>query len=156
MWRELDPDDMLNTLTQPERDLFGTGSSDPAFPDRLAQVLSFVVSQVRSKVAAWPDNRGSMGPEETIPEELYLAAINIARFQFLTAFPQGRLFIDEPRERAYSDALKMLNDAAAGTLVVVPVGQIDFGKDQARFGSRDDYLQSGKHNLNVIDFSFWH
>ena len=156
MWELFDPDDVLSTLSQPERDLFGTGASDPDFPDRLIEIANSVVSQVRGHVAAWPDNRSSMGPEETIPEELYLATINIVRYQFLTSLPQGRLFIDEPRERAYSDALKLLNDAATGTLAVSVPGTIGFTSDLSRFGTRDDYLRSGRYNPNVVDYSFNH
>lgn len=156
MWSQLDPDDLLNALTQPERDLFGTGSSDPDFPDRLAEILRWVVSRVRGKVAASLANSDNMGPEETIPEELYGAAIQIARFDFLTAFPQGALFIDAPRTLAYQGALKQLEDAAAGTLLVQPVGSTSFATNPSRFGSREDFLQSGRQNLNVIDFGFWH
>jgi phage gp36-like protein len=156
MWELFDPDDVLSTLSQPERDLFGTGASDEDFPDRLIEIINEVVSMVRGRVAAWPDNRASMGPEETIPEELYLATINIVRYQLLTALPGGRMFIDEPRERTYSDALKLMENVAAGTLVVGVPGNIGFTSDQSRFGSRDDYLQSGKRNLNVQDYGFWH
>lgn len=156
MWELFDPDDMLNALTQPERDLFGTGASDPDFPDRLAQILSHVVSRVRGKVAANLGNSDAMGPEETIPEELYGAAVQIARFDFLTAFPQGKLFIDEARVRGYQDALKQLDDVSVGKLLVTPFGSTTFTANLSRFGSRDDYLNSGKQNLNVTDFGFFH
>lgn len=158
MWRELDPDDLMNALTQPERDLFGTGSQAIGFPDRLEQILDWVVSRIRGKVAANLANSDNMGPELTIPEELYGAAIQIARFDFLTAFPQGRLFIDEPRERSYMDAIKQLDDAALGTLLVEPAGVVQFATNPAAFGSRDDFLndRSKPFNRNVIDFMFNH
>jgi hypothetical protein len=158
MWQQLDPDDLLNQLTQPERDLFGTGSAASGIPDRLSRILEWVVSQVRGRVAAFSENRVGMGPDDTIPEELYGAAIELARYTFLTSFPGGTLFIDAARTRCYTDALKQLDDVAKGLLFVELGSARQFVADASRFGSRDDYLndRSKPCNINVVDFGFHH
>jgi len=158
-WQVLDPDDLLSVLTQPERDLFGQGDSASTSPDRLVAIVGWVIDQVRGKVAACAENRDVMGPSGTIPAELYGDAIVIARFQLLTSFPAGKAFLDEGRMRAYSDALKHLDDAAAGKLAIEPVATPDqFAPDAVGFGSRDDDIANPLNwcNRNDIDFGFWH
>lgn len=158
MWQQLDPDDMLNQLTQPERDLFGTGASATGMPDRLPRVLEMVVAQVRGKVAAFAENRDGMGADDTIPEELYGAALEIARYRFLTSFPQGKMFIDEARTQCYKDALKQLDDVAKGLLFIELGATRQFVQDAIAFGSRDDSVtdRTISRNSNVIDFGFSH
>jgi Protein of unknown function (DUF1320) len=157
MWSELNADDLLSALTQPERDLFGTGDSGPGSGDRLDAIVGWVVDQVRGKVAALPENRGVMGATGTLPPELYGAAIAIARYMLLTSFPAGRMFLDDARTRAYTDALKQLDDAAEGKLIVEPGTTATFTANASAFGSRDDYLcdPTKRPNRNVLDFGFW-
>jgi hypothetical protein len=156
-WSTLSADDMLNALTQPERDLFGTGDAGPGSSDRLDAIVLWVVDQVRGKVAACAKNKDAMGPNGQIPAELYGDAIAIARFQLLTSFPAGKMFLDDARMRAYTDALKHLDDAAACTLAVEPFGTVSFASDASAFGTRDDYLcdPTKRPNRNVLDFGFW-
>lgn len=140
MWLQFDPDDMLSALSQPERDLFGEGSLEENQPDRLQRILDWVVSLVRGKIAAWPQNRTRMGEGDTIPEELYGDAVEIARYKFLTSFPQGKTFLDESRTALYKDAIKHLEDAAAGKLVIEPPGSTVFDPGLSNFGSMDNAL----------------
>jgi hypothetical protein len=156
-WLPLIGKDILSILTQPERDLFGQGFSASSSDDRLDAILVWVVSLVRGKVAAFPENLGVMGAPGTIPPELYGAAIEIARWKLLTAFPQGRVFLDAARERSYTDALKQLDDAAEGKLIVEPGTSTTFTTNASAFGTRDDYLEdpTKRPNRNVLDFGFW-
>jgi hypothetical protein len=147
MWTQFDPDDMLNALSQPERDLFGEGSLEENQPDRLQRILDWVVSLVRGKVAAWPQNRARMGDGDTIPEELYGDAVEIARYKFLTSFPGGKAFLDESRTALYKDAVKHVDDAAAGKLVIEPPASMSFDPNMSQFGSRDNCIG---------DFGFWY
>lgn len=124
--------DLSNALTKPELNLFNTGSGGPGSTDRLASIVTWVVSLVRGKVAAWPENLNKMGPGAspaigstpavigTIPEELYSDAIEISRFKLLTSFPQGKMFIDDARLEGYRVANKHLDDVANGKLVIEP------------------------------------
>jgi hypothetical protein len=157
MWNALNADDLLSAVTGPERKLFGTGDAAPGTGDRLDAQVGWVVDQVRGKVAACAKNRDAMGPNGTIPSELYGDAIAILRYQFLNSFPAGKMFLDEGRTRAYTDALKHLDDAAACTLAVEPFGTVTFASDASAFGSRDDYLEdrTKRPNRNVLDFGFW-
>jgi hypothetical protein len=156
-WNSLNADDLKSALTQPEIDLFEQGASDSSSSARLDAIVGWVVDMVRGKVAACAKNRDAMGPNGTIPAELYGDAIAIARFQLLTSFPAGKMFIDDARMRAYTDALKHLDDAAACTLSVEPFGTVSFASDASAFGSRDDYLEdrTKRPNRNVLDFGFW-
>jgi hypothetical protein len=156
-WNSLNSDDLLSALTQPERDLFGTGDSGPGSGDRLDSIVLWVVDMVRGKVAACAKNRDAMGPNGTIPAELYGDAVAIARFQLLTSFPAGKMFLDDARMRAYTDALKHLDDAAACTLAVESFGAVTFPSAGSAFGTRDDYLEdpTKRLNRNVMDFGFW-
>ncbi len=164
MWQQLDPDDVRNAVTQPELDLFNQGSSADGSPDRLSRILEEVVSLVRGKVAAFPENRVNMGEGDTIPEELYGPAIEIARYKLLTAFPEGKLFLDEGRTQCYRDALTFLNDAAKGLLHVELGSANKFIPDAVAFSTRDDDVanrlffpsSNGEPNRNLIDFGFWH
>ena len=158
-WLTLNGGDLLSILTQQERDLFGQGDSASNSPDRLVAILKWVTAQIRGKVAACAANRDLMGPVNTVPEELYGDGIVIARFQLLTSLPTpGRAFQDESRLRAYSDALKHLDDAAACTIAIEPPLPGDlYEADSSAFGSRDDALADPvlSRNRNVIDFGFW-
>lgn len=158
MWKEIDPDDLKSALTKPELDLFNQGASATGDPDRLNRILDEVVGLVRGKVAAYAENRVGMGPDDTIPEELYGPAIEIARYKFLTAFPEGRLFLDEGRTQCYKDALKFLDDVSKGTLFIELSGTTQFVPDSNRYGSRDDALcnPSLSGNRNLINFDFFH
>jgi hypothetical protein len=146
MWTQLDPDDILNALTQPERDLFGDGSADPNSPDRLQRIIDWVVSLVRGKVAAWPENRSLMGDGDTIPEELYGDAIEIVRFKFLSAFPGGTAFLDQPRTMLYKEAMTNLDDVALGKLMIEPAAATAFLPNAISFGSMDQ----------CNDWGMWH
>jgi hypothetical protein len=156
-WNSLNADDLKSALTQPEIDLFEQGASESSSPARLDDIVGWVVDQVRGKVAACAKNRDAMGPNGSIPAELYGDAIAIARFQLLTSFPAGKMFIDDARMRAYTDALKHLDDAAACTLAVEPANTTTFTTNASAFGTRDDYLcdPTKPKNRNVLDFGFW-
>ena len=157
-WLPLLATDLLSAVTQPERDLFGSGDAASGSPDRLTQIVVHVIAQVRGKVAGCASNKNSMGADGTIPSELYGDAIAICRFQLLTSFPAGKSFLDEPRMQAYRDALKHLDDAAACTVGIEPSGATAYAGEQSAFGSRDDAIANPAmwRNPNVIDFGFWH
>jgi hypothetical protein len=132
MWMILSESDLTSALTAPELDLFSSGASSSSSPDRLAAIVVQVVSLVRGKVAAWPENLAKMGPGAspavgltpavlgTIPEELFGDAIEIARFKLLTSFPQGKMFLDDARMEGFRAANKHLDDAANGKLIIEP------------------------------------
>jgi phage gp36-like protein len=158
MWSALNAYDINATLTAPEISLFNEGDSFSTASPRLDSIISWVVDSVRAKVAACAENRNVMGPVGTIPSELYGDAIAIARYQLLTSFPAGKNFLDEGRTRTYTDALKHLDDVAAGKLAIEPSGGTTFAPDLSAFGSRDDDICNPANwcNRNVIDWGGWH
>jgi hypothetical protein len=153
MWVPLNSSDLTSALTAPELDLFNSGASSANSPSRLNAIVVWVVSLVRGKVAAWPENLNKMGPGAapavgltppvigTIPEELFGDAIEIARFKLLTSFPQGKMFLDEARLEGYRAANKHLDDAANGKLIIEPAPSAtesgtQFDPEVVAYGSR--------------------
>ena len=71
-WIELSTVDILNSLTEAEQ----SGISTPAANADLATIVQSVTGLVRGKVNSNKRNQGHLGPDGTIPEELYAAAIS--------------------------------------------------------------------------------
>jgi hypothetical protein len=113
-WVALSVTDIQNSLTEQEQ----SGISTPAAEADLTTIVQSVTGLVRGKVNSDKRNQGHLGPSGTIPDELYAAAIAIARFKYLTHLP-GTQLITPDRRQDKVDAEKLLDDAAEGKLVVV-------------------------------------
>ena len=111
MWRELTEDDVLQTLTAPERDAIQTAATDPLQPLPVGAVLSTVVADARGRIAAHPANR--LGDGATVPETLVHHLVAIARWRLLSRLPTDRLATDS-RKLEYQEALRALNAVASG------------------------------------------
>src|SRR5215471_2215449 len=113
-WVALSTTDILNSLTEAEQS--GT-QSDSAQAD-LTTIVQSVTGLVRGKVNSNKRNQGHLGPPGTIPDELYAAAISIARFKYLTHLP-GTQLITQDRRDDKNEAYEVLTDVATGDMVVV-------------------------------------
>lgn len=113
-WVALSVTDILNSLTEQEQ----SGMSPPAAQSDLTVIVQSVTGLVRGKVNSNKRNQGHLGPPGTIPDELYAAAISIARFKWLTHLP-GTQLITVDRRADKDEALQLLADAASGALVVI-------------------------------------
>jgi hypothetical protein len=135
-----------------------------AIADRLASIVTWVISLVRGKIAAWPENLNKMGPSGTIAEEVYGDAVEIARFKLLTSFPGGKMFIDDARLEGFRVANKHLDDAANGKLVIEPAPSTtetgaQFDTSKIAYGSvtSDRCNPTLRSDPTVPDrFDFWH
>lgn len=117
-WIPLSSDDIENSLTATEQSLMET---DPTTEADLATIVTSVMGLVRGKVNSAQRNQGFLGPAGTIPDELYAAAISIARYKFLSHLPQNQLMAPD-RENDKIDAYAQLEAAATGDLVIVRYG----------------------------------
>ena len=73
-WVPLEVTDILNSLTEQEQ----SGMSAQAAQSDLTVIVQSVIGLVRGKVNSNKRNQGHLGPEGTIPNELY-AALATAR-----------------------------------------------------------------------------
>jgi len=113
-WIALSTVDIQNSLTEDEQ----SGISTPAANADLATIVQSVTGLVRGKVNSNKRNQGHLGPPGTIPDELYAAAISIARFKYLTHLP-GTQLITQDRRDDKAEAYDQLEAVATGELVVV-------------------------------------
>jgi len=88
------------------------------FQSDLTVIVQSVTGLVRGKVNSNKRNQGHLGAPGTIPDELYAAAISIARFKFLTHLP-GTQLITLERSADKEAAYQQLSDVASGALVIV-------------------------------------
>jgi hypothetical protein len=115
-WIALTTDDILNSLTSQEQGLM----NDPSSAVDLANIVSGVIALVRGKVFSWRPNQtmiSQVTPSE-IPDELFSAAISIARFKFLTHLP-GTQLITKERSTDKDEAYAYLDDVASGKMIIL-------------------------------------
>ena len=113
-WIPLSTNDIQNSLTEDEQNGLGTASAQAD----LTTIVQSVTGLVRGKVNSNKRNQGHLGPPGTIPDELYAAAISIARFKYLTHLP-GTQLITQDRRDDKNQAYEVLTDVATGDMVVV-------------------------------------
>jgi hypothetical protein len=113
-WIPLSSTDILNSLTEAEQ----SGTSSESSQSDLTVIVSSVSNLVRGKVNSSKRNQGRLGPEGTIPDELYAAAISIARFKYLTHLP-GTQLITKERAADKDEAYAQLEAVATDELVVI-------------------------------------
>lgn len=113
-WVPLEVSDIANSLTEQEQ----SGLSAPSAQSDLTVIVQSVIGLVRGKVNSEKRNQGHLGPAGTIPDELYAAAISIARFKWLTHLP-GTQLITQDRRADKDEAYEQLQAAADGELVVI-------------------------------------
>ena len=145
-WRPLVSDDVLSRLTQAEEAAFDSAGEDASQADRLTEILADVTELVRGKVASCARNRDRMGPPGTIPDELRLAALNIARYELGNALPGMGSLIDDLRRVDYQNALSLLDAAARCELALVPPGQTGYDAGPSFVGGepRLDFSAGGR------------
>jgi hypothetical protein len=114
-WQTLTTDEILNSLTAQEQSLM----TDPSSSVDLANIVVNVTDLVLGKVQSWRPNQTFLPyPAGMIPGECMAAAVAIARYKFLTHLP-GTTLITKWREQENTNALALLNDVAAGKLIIL-------------------------------------
>ena len=85
--------------------------------DIFAGIIGQVTNMVRSKVASWPSNIPSMGPENTIPEECIFAACTIIRDALIGSLPLDETATSLRREELRK-AHEFLDQISRGEVIV--------------------------------------
>lgn len=111
-WTTVTADHVMEEFTPAERSAL-TRIQDAT--DNLSAILTRVVSMARGNIAA---GRNTLGDAGTVPPQLTLDIIAIARWRWLTAIPQARAMQTEERKQAYTDAMRRLDEIAKGELAV--------------------------------------
>lgn len=107
-WITLSVDDVLPGLSSVEATAHRTGLLSAGQSDPLIALLSSVTEEVRSRVAACPNN--SLDADTaTIPGECRYHAAALARYRLLSRLP---LEIQESRMIEYREALRFLDKVA--------------------------------------------
>lgn len=111
MWREITENDVLQSVSAPERDAIQTAAVDESQPLPIASVILTAVADARGRIAAYPPNALSEGP--TVPETLVHHVVAIIRWRLLTRLPVKSL-ATEARQLEYKEALNALEAVANG------------------------------------------
>jgi hypothetical protein len=150
-WIPLSTQDILNSLTEAEQS--GTGS-ESAQSD-LTVIVQSVTGLIRGKVNSAKRNQGHLGPIGTIPDELYAAAISIARFKYLSHLP-GTQLITKERAIDKDEAYEQLQAAADGSLVVIRGDDVEGQSDlvDSTWGDLGPNLQGPPGQVSP-GWSFW-
>jgi hypothetical protein len=151
-WVALSTEDIMNSLTEAEQ----SGTNSESSQSDLTTIVSSVTSLVRGKVNSAKRNQGRLGPDGTIPEELYAAAISISRFKYLTHLP-GTQLITKERAADKDEAYQQLEDVASGELVVITAD--DVGEQtalvSADYGSIGPNLQGSSFPQGSVWDGYW-
>jgi hypothetical protein len=113
MWVTLSADDLMSTLTKRERDDFGKTSPASEGGDRVPQILSDLVAEVRGYIATVPQNVLSADATR-IPPSMRAQALCIARWRLLVTIPGYTP--GEARKAEYEAAQRYFQSVAKGLI----------------------------------------
>ena len=115
-WITLTEAQVLTKLSAPELAALKTAATAPGQTDPLPEILAQVVREVRGHVAGC--DRNTLGPADTIPDELLGAALNRVRYELATRLPVASL-LTEARKESNRDALTLLQRVASCQFALV-------------------------------------
>lgn len=137
-WLVISPDDVVSRLTETERRQCDTADvTGTTLTQRLPTLITYAIQYVRGKVAVFPNTRNNMGPAGTIPDELYLSTLNLLRWELLNALPNIGRLEDDPRKGDYDQALRDIEAAGKGELVIQGPNDTAYVGDDSQVGAED-------------------
>lgn len=113
-WITITTDDVKTRLAGAEINAYQTAALSQGQSDPLPEIISGVIKEARSRVAACPHNK--LGDGETIPEEILHHVLNIIRYRLITRLP---LRVSDDRRKEYEDGIKFLDQVAACKVAIV-------------------------------------
>lgn len=142
-WHKLTEIDLASKLSQSEIDDYRISSGytdDGSVKDPVAGLLEMTANRVRGYCRQNTSIR--LAPEEdTIPQDLVSAAMDIAAFDILKRMPMD---VNDPRKTAYDRALELMDKVASGAYLPEPYGSTDDENDRVlplyAFDFRPDML----------------
>lgn len=134
-WQTLTASDVKASLSGPELTAFSAAALASGQKDPLPGIISQTVEEVRGYIAANASHALEAG--ETIPKKLVRAAAVLCRYRLITRLPLNSDALLEQRRREYEDALRLLEQVAAGRYAIEePLVQDPTHKTaRGRFGS---------------------
>jgi len=108
-WITLTEADLLSSLTESERVDFGTTDAPDTPGDRVPQLLSDLVAEIRGYIATCTQNQLS-ADATLIPRSMRANALAIARFRLLITVPNYQP--GEARQLEYDNAIKYFGQVA--------------------------------------------
>lgn len=134
-WITLTESHLASRVSAGEIDKFrATGPAD-ASSDRIADLLDQVTNFVRGKVASCGENIGRMGPAGTIPDELLMPALTVARGSIVTSVPvmEGET---DPRGEELRQAYRELDRAAKCEIRIAAFGDTAAESAEVLYGGK--------------------
>jgi hypothetical protein len=129
-WAAVSTDHVLEEFTPAERAAL---RNIQEAEDHLPAILSRVVALARGNIRA---SGNSLDVAGTVPEQVALDVIAIARWRWLVAMPQARAMQTEGRKAAHDDAMRRMEEIARGDYPVEPAADVDDTNQAGNYGSQ--------------------
>lgn len=119
-WNTVDEADVISgaVLSGPEIQALKSVAQPAGSSDSIPVLLTNAISDVRSRVGSSGIYR--LGLDGTIPDEVRDDLFRIVAYRVIIRLPINDRDLLEERRRGFNDAVKHLNDIAAGKLRIVP------------------------------------
>lgn len=100
-WAALDTDNLLSTLTEPERAALRSAATKPGQADPVETVRADVTEYVRGSIQS---GGGSLDAAGTIPAMMIFHATALWRYRALTRLPSYKISDERDKERSAAEA----------------------------------------------------
>jgi phage gp36-like protein len=115
-WQLITETDIRDRLSGPELAAYKTAALATGQTDPLPGLIAQTVDEARGYIAA--AGNVSLGEGTTVPSKLVSAVVAIVRWRLITRLPLNSAALLETRKQEYQDALRLLEQVAAGKFLV--------------------------------------
>lgn len=115
-WVQITETDVRDRLSGPELAAYKSAALASGQTDPLPGIIAQTVDEVRGYIAA--AGNVSLGDGTTVPGKLVSATVAIVRWRLITRLPLNSAALLETRKQEYQDALRLLEQTAAGKFLV--------------------------------------
>jgi hypothetical protein len=141
MWITIPADKLAQVISGPEVDAAKSAALAEGQSDPVPDIIEAAVNRVRGKVAV----RYRLGAAGTVPAQLVSTTLIIIRIEALSRLPVDDL-VNEARKMLFHDAIKTLDDVAAGRFLIEEPGIDEVAPENMAtpspaFGRRNLHLQ---------------
>ncbi len=115
-WQTITETDIRDRLSGSELTAYKSAALATGQTDPLPGIIAQTVDEVRGYLAAAATV--ALGEGTTVPSKLVSATVAIVRWRLLTRLPLNSAALLETRRQEYQDALRLLEQTAAGKFLV--------------------------------------
>lgn len=115
-WQTITETEIRDRLSGPELAAYKSAALATGQTDPLPGIIAQTVDEVRGYIAAAATV--ALGEGTTVPSKLVSATVAIVRWRLLTRLPLNSAALLETRRQEYQDALRLLEQTAAGKFLV--------------------------------------